>query len=332
MSSGRKRWCRLSPPTSTAARGEGRRGDAGGRVGSRLRQPRRRQPMRRGRGHQHIVAAQPVVLGDPDQVGGAGAGARILQDHREAAAVRGLLHGAQIGDGAPARGDDDVGEGRADRAAVAVGRLARVDRPARHQPGEGLSRRDAPDLGRHAEPLGDAEALHLVAGLAVGQDPDGGRGCRARPVPSLGGCAGEPRPAGVCSGAACPCIASMRASTPARPSSGAFRAIETRRYRPAHPARASGRWAHDQCRAGEPRRHLAAALPAAGAGAGGGRADHRLPRPARREEARHRGRLLRLRPSGEPGRGRSRRCSRRGSATGAPCANAGRCRATSTSS
>ena len=173
-SSAVKRWCRLSPPASTATRGCRQAGEA--RVGPRAGagEARGRDPVRRGQGGEDVRPAQPVVLGNPDQVGGRGAGARVLEDDREGAPAGGPLDGAHVGHGAAAGRDQEVGEGRRDRAA-GPRPAPRADRSARsgisqEKGGRGATRRIS---GIDPERLGDAEALRLVARLAVGQDPGG---------------------------------------------------------------------------------------------------------------------------------------------------------------
>ncbi len=111
-----------------------------------------------------------------------------------------------------------------------------------------------------------------------------------------------------------------------------FSARAPRRHRPPYPERAAGRRPHHQCRAGAPGRHFGAALPAPCARAGGGRLHQRLSRAARREEARLRGHRVRHGASGEPGGRRSHSLREIRARASRWCANAGCCRAKSTSS
>ena len=117
-----------------------------------------------------------------------------------------------------------------------------------------------------------------------------------------------------------------------RASQGDRRARPPRRHRPEDPEGAAGRRPHDQCGAGAPGRHFGAALPAARARAGGGRLHQGLPRRCSTRScwaSRSRSSPwctcpARPRPTSRPSRnscGRSRWC-----------ANAGCCRARSTSS
>jgi hypothetical protein len=77
---------------------------------------------------------------------------------------------AQIGDGPPAAGDHEIGKGRGDESG-----LSRVDRSEGRELGEEAARGEADEEGREAERFRYAEALDLVAGATVGENPDGPR-------------------------------------------------------------------------------------------------------------------------------------------------------------
>ena len=162
------------PAVAAGEHGDARLRQAGeARVGPRAGagEARGRDPVRRGEGDKDVRPAQPVVLRNPDQVGGRGSGARVLEDDREGAPAGCPLDGAHVRHGAAAGGDQEIREREPPGDRRDGRRLARIDRPERHEPGERRTRRDAPDFGRHPERLGDAEALRLVARLAVAQDP-----------------------------------------------------------------------------------------------------------------------------------------------------------------
>ena len=157
-------------------RGSGRR-----RASSSAAGPQR---VRRGQGDDDVLPAQPVVLGHPDHVGRAAAGAWILQKDGEGASLRGAFQAAQIGHGDAAGGERDIGKRRRQGRRPMSWRITRIDRPERRERGKKAARPHRAQRRRDAERLGDAEAIDFVTGLAGGEHP-GRRSLRHEPVGDL---------------------------------------------------------------------------------------------------------------------------------------------------
>jgi hypothetical protein len=79
---------------------------------------------------------------------------------------------AEIGNGPPAAGDDEIGVGRGEEL-----RLARVDRAEGRERGDEPVGSEANEAWREADGVRYAEALGLMPGAAVGENP----GCLGSP-------------------------------------------------------------------------------------------------------------------------------------------------------